>query len=90
MTENDIQKIIERVKVDIATLETQPIVALLLNLVEDLYSENQKIKNENRKLKEKLTGEPVFFPEGSNRKNSDFSSEAERKEAESNDNNKHL
>ena len=88
MTDNDIQKIIERVKVDITTLETQPIVSLLLNLVEDLYSENQKIKDENRKLKEKLTGEPVFFPEGSNRKNSDFSSEAERKEAESNDNDK--
>jgi len=86
MTDKEIQKIIERVKIDISTVENQPIVALLLNLVEDLYSENLKIKDENRKLKEQLTGEAAFSPEASSSKNKDISSETERKKAELNDN----
>ena len=85
MTDNDIKKILENVKINNSIIESLPEVASLLNAFEHLYSKYIKIKNENQKLKEQLTGESVFSPKASDSKNKDISSEVERKKAESND-----
>lgn len=89
MTSTEISKTLERVQLTIDHIEDQQIkdvLSVLLNLIEEVSSENARLQRENQALKDennRLKGEhgkPTIKP--NTRKDAQLSSEQERKQAE--------
>jgi len=89
MTKKDIIEVLENIQNKIENIEdkkTKEILSVLYNLVEDVLSDNTRLREENQALKyeiNKLKGEqgkPDIKP--NNKNDGDISSEQERKDAE--------
>lgn len=86
----DISKVLESIQLDIESIEDTNIkglISILLNLVENLVSDNTELRQENQKLKDEINilkgeqGKPNI--KSNKNKDGNISSEQERKEAES-------
>jgi hypothetical protein len=93
MKTEDITKVFEIIQPDIDKIEdpaSKKVMSVLLNLIEELASENARLKQENQELKDennRLKGEQGKPKIKANiRKNGNISSEEERKSAEQLDN----
>jgi len=89
MTKKDIIKVLEGIQSTIDKIEdkkTKQIVSVLYNLVEDVFSDNTRLREENQALKDEINklkgeqGKPDIKP--NNKNDGDISSEQERKDAE--------
>jgi cell division protein FtsB len=88
MNRTEIATVLETLQLDIELIEAADVkasVVVLLNLVETLVSENDKLKEDQQQLKDEINrwkgeqGQPAI--KGQTRKRDDLSSEPERKEA---------
>ena len=89
MKKKDISGVLESIQNEIEKIEdrnTGTIMSVLYNLVEDLASENTRLREENQALKDEINrlkgeqGKPEIKP--NRKKDGNISSEQERKEAE--------
>ena len=89
MTKKDISKVLEGIQSTIDKIEdkkTKQIVSVLYNLVENVFSDNTRLREENQALKDEINklkgeqGKPDIKP--NNKNDGDVSSEQERKDAE--------
>ena len=89
MTKKDIIEVLENIQNKIEKIEdkkTKEILSVLYNLVEDVLSDNTRLREENQALKDEINklkgeqGKPDIKPK--NKKDGDISSEQERKDAE--------
>ncbi len=89
MKKKDISGVLESIQNEIEKIEdrnTRAIMSVLYNLVEDLASENTRLREENQALKDEINrlkgeqGKPEIKP--NRKKDGNISSEQERKEAE--------
>ena len=91
MTPENTTKILDSIQPEIQKIEgtnTKRVVAVLLNLIEMLASDNARLKHENQLHKDEINrlkgeqGKPEIKP---NKKDGDISSDRERKDAEKSD-----
>jgi len=89
MTKKDIIEVLENIQNKIENIEdkkTKEILSVLYNLVEDVLSDNTRLREENQALKDEINklkgeqGKPDIKP--NNKNDGDISSEQERKDAE--------
>jgi regulator of replication initiation timing len=89
MTKKDIIEVLENIQNKIEKIEdkkTKEILSVLYNLVEDVLSDNTRLRKENQALKDEINklkgeqGKPDIKP--NNKNDGDISSEQERKDAE--------
>jgi len=89
MIKKDIIKVLESIQNTIDKIEdkkTKQIVSVLYNLVEDVFSDNTRLREENQALKDEINklkgeqGKPDIKP--NNKNDGNISSEQERKDAE--------
>lgn len=89
MTKKDIIEVLENIQNKIEKIEdkkTKEILSVLYNLVEDVLSDNTRLREENQALKDEINklkgeqGKPDIKP--NNKNDGDISSEQERKDAE--------
>lgn len=89
MTKKDIIEVLENIQNKIKNIEdkkTKEILSVLYNLVEDVFSDNTRLREENQALKDEINklkgeqGKPDIKPNNKNAGN--ISSEQERKDAE--------
>jgi Transposase IS66 family len=89
MTKKDIIEVLENIQNKIKEIEdkkTKEILSVLYNLVEDVFSDNTRLREENQALKDEINklkgeqGKPDIKP--NNKNDGDISSEQERKDAE--------
>lgn len=89
MTKKDIIEVLENIQNKIENIEdkkTKEILSVLYNLVEDVLSDNTRLREENQALKDEINklkgeqGKPDIKP--NNKNDGDISSEQKRKDAE--------
>ena len=83
--------VVDQAMAEVKDLAARKAISPLLDLVEELYAENVELRKENQKLKDEINrlkgeqGKPDFKKNGGKQKQGDFSTDAERRQAESSD-----